>query len=213
MPVGQAIAAWLSRSRPSLSRLRTLRWPAALAAAAAAAVGEHLAYRSIAPQRMGLYDAALVLHDYLREDYTLATTEAGLLPLYSGWRTIDAWGLNDRRIARTGSIDAEYLDRYHPEVILMHAYFSPGVRDDDPRVVHRALGPRWYQMVRTLKDYAEAHDYTLAACFGRNEWDTHYYYVRRGFARSGEIVARLRGLDYYWDGAPTVDFAADPSGP
>jgi hypothetical protein len=157
---------------------------------------------------MGLYDAAVVLRDYQRYDYTLATTEAGLLPLYSGWRAIDAWGLNDRHVARTGSIDARYLDRYRPEVMVMHAYFSPGVRHDDPRVMRRSLGIRWYEMVVTMKGYAESNGYVLAACFGRNEWDTHYYYVRSGFARSSEIVARLRALDYRWDGEPTMDFAA-----
>ena len=49
----------------------------------------------------------------------------------------------------------------------------------------------------------------LAACFGRNAWDTHWYYVRTGFLQSPEIVARLRALSYYWDGEPTVDFAAE----
>jgi hypothetical protein len=63
-------------------------------------------------------------------------------------------------------------------------------------------------MVMTLKRYAETHDYELAACFGRNEWDSHYYYVRRGFAQSRELTARLRALDYYWDGEPTLDLAA-----
>jgi hypothetical protein len=97
---------------------------------------------------------------------------------------------------------------------MIHAYFSPGVPDSGPRVEHRALGPSWYRMVMTLQHYAATHSYELAACFGRNAWDTHYYYVRRGFAQSAEIAARLRALDYYWDGAPTLDFAEqarDPS--
>jgi hypothetical protein len=68
-------------------------------------------------------------------------------------------------------------------------------------------------MVMTLKGYAESRGYELAACFGRNAWDTHYYWVRRGFPLSAEIVARLRALDYYWDGEPTVDFAAPVTGP
>ena len=74
---------------------------------------------------MGLYDAALVLRDYQRRNYALATTEAGLLPLYSTWRAVDAWGLNDAWIAHHGGITEEYLDRYRPEVIVFHAYFSP----------------------------------------------------------------------------------------
>ena len=209
VPAARAIASAVGRARPDLARLSRLSWPAALAAVAAVGLPAHLAGRSVAPRRMGLYDAAIVLRRYAIDDYTLVTTEAGLLPLYSQWNAVDAWGLNDRHVAETGSIDAAYLDRYHPEVIVMHAYFSPGVRPDDRRVIERALGPRWYAMVRTLQAYAEANDYVLAACFGRNAWDTHYYYVRRGFPRSGEIVAGLRGLDYYWDGEPTVDFAGD----
>jgi hypothetical protein len=60
----------------------------------------------------------------------------------------------------------------------------------------------------TLKAYAERNDYVLAAVFGRNAYDTHYYYVRSGFARSREITDRIRALDYQWDGEPTMDFAA-----
>ena len=36
--------------------------------------------------------------------YTLVTTEAGLLPYYSKWRSIDAWGFNDRHIAQAGGM-------------------------------------------------------------------------------------------------------------
>lgn len=209
VPAAQAVARALVRGRPGLARLRTLSWPLALATAAVAAVSMHVAYRSVGPKRMGLYEVGVFLRRYATEDYTLATTEAGLLPLYSGWTAVDAWGLNDRHVAQTGAIDAAYLDRYHPELIAFHAYFSPGMREDDPRVVNRALGPRWYSMVRTLQAYAETNGYVLAACFGRNAWDTHYYYVRRGFPHSDEIVAALRGFDYYWDGEATVDFAGE----
>ena len=93
-------------------------------------------------------------------------------------------------------------------MILVHAFFSPGVPDHGPRVENRSLGARWYRMTTTLERYAQSRGYELAACYGRNAWDTHYYYVRRGFPQSDEIVARLRGLDYYWDGEPTIDFAA-----
>jgi hypothetical protein len=93
-----------------------------------------------------------------------------------------------------------------------HAYFSPGVPDHGERVETRSLGRPWYRMVMTLKRYAESRSYVLASCFGRNAWDTHYYWVRSGFHQSAEIVARLRALDYWWDGEPTVDFAAPHDG-
>jgi hypothetical protein len=209
VPIGGRLWERLSASAPRVAPALTRgAWPLALALAALLAWSEHREYRFVAPQRMGLYDAALVLRDYAPRGFALATTEAGLLPLYSQWRAVDAWGLNDQHVAHQGGIDEAYLDRYRPEVILAHAYFSPGVGDHGERVERRSLGRPWYRMVMTLKGYAESHGYELAACFGRNEWDTHYYWVRRGFPQSAEIVSRLRGLDYYWDGEPTVDFAA-----
>lgn len=182
-----------------------LVWSAALAVMTGLALCQHALYRDVVPRRMGLYDAALLLREYRRRNYDLATTEAGLLPLYSTWRTLDAWGLNDPVVAR-GGLSPEYIDHYAPEVILFHAYFSPAVPASGERVENRSLGPRWYQMVMTLKNYAEHNGYVLAACFGRNAYDTHYYYVRSGFPESAEIARRLRALDYYWDGEPTVDF-------
>ena len=169
---------------------------------------QHWRYQHVEPRRMGLYDAARVLQEYSRYNYALVTTEAGLLPLYSTWRAVDAWGLNDAFIAHHGEVTTEYLDRYRPEVIVFHAYFSPGTPESGPRVERRSLGPAWHRMVTTLKEYAEGNGYVLAAVFGRNAYDTHYYYVRSGFARSREIADRIRALDYQWDGEPTLDFAA-----
>ncbi len=210
VPVAQALVTRMRSLRPGLTPWPVpVAWPAALALAASLAWAQDRDYRWVAPQRMGLYHAALVLRDYAPRGFTLATTEAGLLPLYSTWRTVDAWGLNDSHVARGGGIDEAYLDRYRPEVIMFHAYFSPGVPDHGRGVETRALGPRWYAMVMTLKRYAETRGYALAACFGRNTHDTHYYYVRSGFPQSEEIVARLRALPYEWDGEPTVDFAAE----
>jgi hypothetical protein len=146
-----------------------------------------------------------MLSDYRSRGFSLVTTEAGLLPLYSRWRAVDAWGLNDQWITHHGIVTAEYLDRYRPEVVVFHAYFSPGTPDSGPRIENRALGPRWYRMVMALKSYAESRGYVRAAVFGRNAYDTHWYYVRTGFPQSGEIVARIRALDYRWDGEPTVD--------
>jgi arabinofuranosyltransferase len=212
VPVAQALrAAWPRRLPAPLAPLVPLVLAGALAFA------QHQSYRFVAPQRLGLYDAGLVLRDYAARGFALVTTEAGLLPLVSEWRAVDAWGLNDQYVAHHGGIDEAYLDRYRPELIVFHAYFSPRVADHGERVETRSLGRPWYRMVMTLKDYAEKHGYELAACFGRNEWDTHYYYVRRGFPQSREITERLRALDYYWDGEPTLDLAAphepDPATP
>jgi len=207
VPVAQALWSRLSVRDPG----RSAAWAAAIGVALLLAAWQHHRYGGIAPRRMGLLDAANVLHDYARYNYALVTTEAGLLPLYSTWRAVDAWGLNDAHIAHSGGISDDYLDRYRPEVVVFHAYFSPATSQEGPRVENRALGPRWYRMVMTLKHYCEARGYTLAAVFGRNEWDTHWYYVRTGFPHSAEIASRIAALDYRWDGRPTVDLAApDP---
>jgi arabinofuranosyltransferase len=202
-----AATAVLVGLAPRLPRLApSLQAVLAVGAAAALGVWQHAELRTIVPRRMGLYDAAVMLGDYAPRGFTLVTTEAGLVPLYSGWRAVDAWGLNDQWIAHHGAITEDYLDRYRPEVVAFHAYFSPGTADSGDRIERRALGPRWYRMVMTLRGYAESRGYVRAAVFGRNAYDTHWYFVRSGFAQSDEIVARLRALDYWWDGEPTVDW-------
>jgi hypothetical protein len=206
-------AVWQGAMAPRIARSARPVAVALLAATVGAALFQHHRYRHVEPRRMGLYDAAMVLRDYRQYNYALVTTEAGLLPLYSTWRAVDAWGLNDSFVAHSGGITDEYLDRYRPEVILFHAYFSPGTPQGGPRIENRSLGPAWYRMVMTLKGYAERNGYILAAVFGRNAYDTHYYYVRSGFARSREITERIRGLDYQWDGEPTTNLAAPNADP
>ncbi len=208
VPVTQALVARFEATTAAGSRRRLLSSFVAVMLALSLALAQHRAYRHIAPQRMGLHDLGLLLRGFAGRGFTLVTTEAGLLPFYSEWRTVDAWGLNDSHIAHAGAVDEAYLDRHQPEIITFHAYFSPGVSDHGRRVENRSLGLPWYRMVMTLKGYAEQRGYVLAACFGRNERDTHYYYVRPDFAQSAEIVARIRGLDYIWDGETTQDFSA-----
>ena len=123
-----------------------------------------------------------MLRDYAARGFALVTTEAGLPPLVSEWRAVDAWGLNDQYVAHhTAASTRPTWSAIGPRLIVFHAYFSPRVVDHGERVETRSLGRPWYRMVMTLKGYAGKHGYVLAACFGRNEWDTHYYYVRRGF--------------------------------
>ncbi|MFP4056811.1 MAG: hypothetical protein ACLF0G_08070 [Candidatus Brocadiia bacterium] len=150
--------------------------------------------------RDGLYDVALMLRGYRDRGYTIAVTEAGLLPLYSQWRALDAWGLNDHHVAVHGLTEA-HIDRYRPEVIQFHAYFSP-LAD---------LGRRdaWHAMCTTLKRYAESNGYVVAAIYGESPYDTHHYYVRPDFPHSEAIVRAIRGVDYSWmsSGRRCVNYA------
>jgi len=151
--------------------------------------------------RDGRYDVALMLREYADRDYTLVTTEAGLLPLYSTWRAVDAWGLNDQWIAHNGIVTEDYLDRYRPQVILFHEYFSPLVPPEH--------STKWLEMVLVLKGYAEKNGYTLAACFGETPYETHYYYVRPDFPDSARITEQIRSMDYYWhlSGKKSINYA------
>lgn len=158
-------------------------------------------YRHEVPVADGRREVGEVLAGYRGRGYALVTSEAGLLPFYSGWRSVDAWGLNDPEIARRG-LTVERLEQERPEVIAFHAYRSPLVPlplGDDP----------WSLMVATLESYARSRGYVLAASFGHTPFDTHTYYVRSGFPDTPALVARIRAVRYVWyDGnRPAVNFA------
>lgn len=175
-------------------------WAAGLLAAAWLLRHQYRELRHVKSEPLGLYDVALMLHDYRDRGYTLVASEAGLLPLYSEWRAVDAWGLNDAWIARHGLVTDEYLDRYRPELITFHAPFSPVLPPEQSRAGERGLGRPWLRTVLVLKRYAERRGYGLVAAFGRDPYDAHYYYVRPGFPDADAITSRLRGIRYA--GAP-----------
>jgi arabinofuranosyltransferase len=147
-------------------------------------------------ERDGRYEMAKLLAQYRDKDYMIATTEAGLLPYYSGWDAIDTWGLNDQFIAHNGTITAEYLDSHKPEIIMFHDYYSPLV---PPKLTEANLAQRWFGMTILLKTYAEENGYVLAAVFGDSPYDTHYYYVRSDFEDSKRIIEQISEMkNYYW---------------
>jgi hypothetical protein len=201
---------------PLLAGVRSRLPPAARRAAAAAAVAIACAllvrhHRAFAPPdrpRSGLQDMAVRLRGFGAGRYTMAVTESGLLPFYSEWRALDAWGLNDTWIARNGGVTEEYLERYRPEVVMFHAYYSP-LEGPGPRAERSGLGPAWFRMCRTLQAYAERHGYRLAAAFGREPSHVHAYYVRPGFPHSAAVFAAIRDCDYIWyrDGHTSTNFA------
>ena len=147
-------------------------------------------------ERDGRYDMGRLLAEYRGKGYVIATTEAGLLPYYSGWDAIDTWGLNDQFIAHNGGLTAEYLDQYKPQIIMFHDYYSPLV---PPKLTDANLAQRWFSMTITMKDYAEANGYVLAAIFGDSPYDTHYYYVRTDFEDSERLIEQISTMKkYYW---------------
>jgi hypothetical protein len=98
-----------------------------------------------------------LLSPYADKGYTLATTEAGLIPFRSRWRALDTWGLNDQEIAHRGYLTAADLDRRAPVVVFVHQPYVPGQQprpDDD-------LGQAWTDMTVTLNTWLTGHHYQL----------------------------------------------------
>jgi len=137
----------------------------------------------------GKYAVAVMLSEYQDSELRIATSEAGLLPLYSELKSLDTWGLNDKWIAHNGGISDEYLEGFDPHIIMFHAYFSP--------IASSGKNDAWDVMTVKLRNYAEKNGYILAASFGENPYDTEYYYVRPDFPESAEIVQRIREVEYY----------------
>jgi len=155
----------------------------------------------------GRYEMGRMLSDYEAKGYVIATSEAGLLPFYSEWTAVDTWGLNDPWIAHHGEVTEEYLDRYKPQLIVFHAYFSPLV---PPKLTEKNLSQNWYRMTITLMTYAERRGYILAAAFGDSPYEAHYYYVRPDFADSARLVKQISSMkDYYWPvtGKKSINYA------
>lgn len=155
--------------------------------------------------RDGRYDVAVMLSRYADRGYTIATTEAGLLPYYSKWRAIDTWGLNDRWIAENGEITVEYLDQQRPDIVMWHEFFSPL----SPPPLERAADDPWFRQVMTLQRYVDQGGFVLAAVYGVKPTHTHYYYVRSDLPERDEIVAAIRSMEYRWsaNGETGVNFA------
>ncbi|MDO8754341.1 MAG: hypothetical protein Q7J80_10645, partial [Anaerolineales bacterium] len=161
-------------------------------------------------ERDGRLEMAKILAEYRGKGYLIATTEAGLLPYYSGWDAIDTWGLNDQFIAHNGGLTVEYLDQYKPQIIMFHDYYSPLV---PPKLTEANLAQRWFSMTIMMKDYAEANGYILAAIFGDSPYDTHYYYVRTDFEDSERLIEKISTMrNYYYPttGKKSINYAGYP---
>ncbi|MCA2001519.1 MAG: CPP1-like family protein [Chloroflexi bacterium] len=158
-------------------------------------------------ERDGRYDMGKLLAEYRGKGYVIAATEAGLLPYYSGWTAVDTWGLNDQFIAHHGGLTTEYLDRYKPHIIMFHDYYSPLV---PPKLTEANLAQPWFRMTITMKEYAEANRYVLAAVFGDSPYDTHYYYVRTDFEDSERLIKQISEMKKYYyptTGKKSINYA------
>ncbi|HEX2917383.1 MAG TPA: hypothetical protein VHN81_02630 [Edaphobacter sp.] len=162
----------------------------------------------------GAYEIAHGLHQWKDRHYTMAVTEAGVIPYFSEWRVIDAYGLNDSEIVHNpkGLTDA-YLDANKPAVIMLH--LSPGVTGYDGFV--RAWrgeapvlsGPSQYMV--SLAHYAATHNYELAARWGDHTCNVHIWYVRRDIPEFNPILKLIRHQPHYFldDGISSYNYLDD----
>ncbi|MCC6796628.1 MAG: hypothetical protein IT366_16015 [Candidatus Hydrogenedentes bacterium] len=152
----------------------------------------------------GRAEMGRMLRQYKDEGLRIATSEAGLLPLYSQCRSLDTWGLNDFEIARGGTITLEHLETFNPDLIVFHAYDSPSAAG-----ITGLKG--WPKMVGVLRAYVAKYGFVLAAAYGVSAEDLHYYYVRPAFAAKIDLMQRIAEVDYTWPGNGEVakNFAKD----
>ena len=161
------------------------------------ALGYHYEeYKHVRHRAGGPYHVAKLLSEF-PHDYTMVVTNAGLLPFYSGWRAIDAWGLNDSYIAHAGMIDEAYLDENDPELLQIDALFSPAI-DVEQRyaAVRHLVG---VEGTKRMVDWARARGYVLAVAYGPTPYKVHYYFVKPDLPETDEIVRRLREMDYRFE--------------
>jgi hypothetical protein len=153
----------------------------------AALVLHGLAWRP-QPHLDGRREVALALAPLAPRGLTMAVTEAGLLPFYSGWRAVDTWGLNDPEIARRG-LTRRRLEREAPDLIQFHGFT---VRPSP------ASGTAWERMTGTLWEYAVDRGYLAAARWGPSEGETHAYLVRPDSPHAAAIIQAVRPSAYAW---------------
>jgi len=143
----------------------------------------------------GRQEIGAALKRYRAEDHVLAVAEAGLLPLYSEWPAVDAWGLNDSHIAHEG-LSEEYLDHFKPAIVMYHAHKSPVAPIQEPSGMAHAL--RWARMVDQLDAYVAKRPYRLAAAFGVQPHEAHYYFVRQDLPDADKLFDLIAHFRYTW---------------
>jgi hypothetical protein len=90
---------------------------------------------------------------------TMAVTEAGRLPYYSHWKTVDLWGLNTPALARKLVTPAD-VRRLRPDLIALHALGEDYGFVDAPNPVPRAERT-WTHMVKNVYLGAKLDSYDL----------------------------------------------------
>ena len=153
------------------------------------------------PQLLGTgpYRIAVGLSKFADRNYTIATTEAGVVPYFSNWRAIDAYGLNDEEIVHNPKgLTAEYLDKSRPAIITL--FMSPEDMAAYRRVWY-GQAPLTYSLGHIPEEasyYAVSHGYVLAARWGPSPCAFNAWYVRRDLPDFDEIMAIIRQTPHFY---------------
>jgi hypothetical protein len=195
------------------ARVSPLRFRVALTLSAVLATLGTMLYSShifdyYSATEQGMRTFALRLQPLAARGYTMAVTEAGALPLYSQWNAIDALGLNDAWIAHHHYLDRDYLDRTHPELIMVHidsnfpGEFAPG------GLTHLPTERNVFYNAEFLNYYAASHGYTLAAIWGSDPCNLHLYWVQPNIPDYDTLLSDIRDHPYYFldNGTLSHDF-------
>jgi hypothetical protein len=137
------------------------------------------------------------LSNYKDFDYKLMVSEAGMLPFYSKWNVIDAWGLNSRYIVQNG-LTIDYIDSIKPDVIQFHVFY------DNLTEEWENSNDNWNIMTHTLYNYSKEMNYTLA-CIIESWIQTGYktdpngyqwYFINKNMEHYNEILVGLNSFDF-----------------
>jgi arabinofuranosyltransferase len=144
-------------------------------------------------------------------NHVMATTEAGLLPLYSEWTALDAWGLNDPWIAHNKGITEAYLEQWHPDLIAIHGSLILFNKLPPPDPGWMSARPDWQWMITILKKHAASHHFRLASAVGYSPANAMIYYVRADAPDAAGMIESIKAANAESSESDrTLDFAELP---
>jgi hypothetical protein len=180
-----------------IGALAPIQFAAVLAILAAMLYSTHI-FDYYNATELGMKAFALRLQPLASRGYTMAVTEAGALPLYSQWNAIDALGLNDSYIAHHRYLDRDYLDRTHPELILVHIDSNFPGEFDPGGLTHLPSERNVFYNAEFLNYYAASHGYTLAAIWGSDPCNLHLYWLQPNIPDYETVLSDIRDHPYYF---------------